>query len=98
MGLRIGHEIGHVLSFALADKLAEEAKAFAFEFAWMEAIAEHNIGNLALCINLSPALPASNGLHDVAWQWVQRWRTAGMSGKEMFRQLSRNQLRVGDAA
>lgn len=95
--LTIGHEIGHVLSFSLSNKLAEECKAFAFELAWMEAIVEQNIGDLALCINLNPLHPADNGLHDIAWQWVQRWRAAGMDGKEIFRQLCRNQLQPGEA-
>lgn len=90
--LTIGHELGHVLTFSLSNTLAEECKAFAFELAWMEAIAEHNIANLASSLNLN-ANPAQNGLHDLAWQWVQRWKAAGMSGREIFRQLSRNQLR-----
>ncbi len=42
----IGHEIGHLVSEKISDETLEEAKAYAFEFAWCNTITEHNIGNL----------------------------------------------------
>lgn len=79
--LVIGHELGHVLSPALSNGRSEEAKAFAFEMAWAQAIFEHNTGGLRQSIN-SAALsmkPAQNGLHDLAFAFV---KAAAMAGKE----------------
>ena len=61
--LTLGHEIGHALSPTLSDAKDEEAKAFAFSLAWMQAIREHNIGGLTAAIL---PRPAQNGLHNVA--------------------------------
>jgi len=48
-----------------------QAKAFAFEIAWMKAIREHNIGNLAGSIETGILSPANNGIHDVAFNFVR---------------------------
>lgn len=64
----IGHEIGHILTRPLKNKHNEEAKAFAFEFAWIKAIKQNNIGNLANCLRLS--IPANNGVHNIAFNFV----------------------------
>lgn len=66
--ITIGHEIGHVVSPMLSDEISEEAKAFAFELAWVKAIKEHDIGGLGNC--LKQGLPAENGIHDKAFGFV----------------------------
>ena len=55
----------------LKNSVEEEAKAFAFEIAWMKAIREHNIGNLAGSIETGILSPANNGIHDVAFNFVR---------------------------
>jgi len=67
MMLTIGHEIGHVMSPTLPDNRDEEAKAFAFSIAWMDAIKEHNIAGIG---NSVLPNPARNGLHDVAYEYL----------------------------
>jgi hypothetical protein len=67
MMLTIGHEIGHVMSQTLPDNRDEEAKAFAFSIAWMDAIKEHNIAGIG---NSVLPNPARNGLHDVAYEYL----------------------------
>jgi hypothetical protein len=66
--LTLGHELGHVLSPTLENPIDEEAKAYAFSFAWMEIIKEHNIAGLADALILEN--PAHNGLHDKAFEFV----------------------------
>jgi len=73
--LTIGHEIGHVLTKTLSSKHNEEAKAFAFSRAWMNAIQENDIAGLRDAIVLDN--PAHNGLHDVACAFVWRLIKAG---------------------
>lgn len=80
--LVIGHEIGHVLSRPLKDKREEEAKAFAFSFAWMEKIKEKNIAGLGNSINLE--LPARNGIHDLAFGFVWRLIKEGKKALEIY--------------
>ncbi|MCK4589432.1 MAG: hypothetical protein KAT77_03250 [Nanoarchaeota archaeon] len=70
--LTIGHELGHVISKPLKDKRLEEAKAFAFSKAWMKTIKQHNIANLRSAITLEN--PANNGIHDIAHQFVNKFK------------------------
>lgn len=65
--LTLGHEIGHVLTKNLPNPVDEEAKAFAFSMAWMNAIYENNIADLKVCINPNPA---QNGVHNKAFDFV----------------------------
>ncbi|MEW5897463.1 MAG: hypothetical protein AB1668_07245 [Nanoarchaeota archaeon] len=67
--LTIGHELGHVLTPALQNKHDEEAKAYAFSLLWMKVIKEQNIADLGDAI--VNELPAENGLHNVAFGFVQ---------------------------
>jgi hypothetical protein len=82
--LTIGHEIGHVMSKSLPNAHDEEAKAFAFELAWVDTMIEHNIAGLADCFH--PA-PAKNGLHDVAFAFVQHLLTSGKKAIDIFSDL-----------
>lgn len=84
--LTIGHEIGHVLSPTLFNAQDEEAKAHAFSLAWMETIRDNNIAGLEPNISLNPA---KNGLHDVAWNFVQHLLKTGASAYDIFKTLSR---------
>ncbi|MFH1439678.1 MAG: hypothetical protein ABIG89_03870 [Candidatus Woesearchaeota archaeon] len=84
--LVLGHELGHVLSRPLNNAHDEEAKAFAFELAWMKAIKENNIANLAENINID-FKPANNGLHDVAFNFVRKLVNAGKRAMDVFKGL-----------
>lgn len=77
----IGHEIGHVFTCPLKNRHNEEAKAFAFEFAWVKAIRENNIGNLANC--LRQGIPANNGLHNIAFDFVLEIVNKGKDALEL---------------
>ena len=83
----IGHEIGHVVAPTLRNKHDEEAKAFAFEFAWVKAIRENNIGALADC--LRETIPADNGLHNVAFGFVLDFMKKGKDALELHLDLVR---------
>lgn len=89
--LTIGHELGHVLSRTLPNAQDEEAKAHAFSLAWMETIREHDIGGLRS--NIVPN-PARNGLHDVAFDFVNKLLAAGMSAKDIFLTLSQGLMSI----
>ncbi|MFH2021434.1 MAG: hypothetical protein ABIJ34_08540 [archaeon] len=70
--LTIGHEIGHCMSVSCDDPVQEEAKAFAFEIAWMNTIHKFNILNLRDCLDMDALRPEKNGLHDVALDHVRK--------------------------
>ena len=84
--LVVGHEIGHVMSHTLHKKVNEEAKAFAFEMAWMKVLVEHNIANLRDNIRLD-FQPAQNGLHDVAFGFVRKLMHTGKEALDIFGEL-----------
>ena len=67
----MGHEIGHVLTETLPNKHDEEAKAFAFSIEWAKTIKKHDVANLGLSIKDEIDFqPAKNGLHDIAFAFV----------------------------
>ena len=68
--ITVGHEIGHIMSARLSSKVDEEAKAFAFELAWINVLYNKNIAGLRSCINIQPQ-PAQNGVHDVGFNFVR---------------------------
>ena len=80
--LTIGHEIGHVMTKRLMRAHDEEAKAFAFSRAWMQAIKKENIAGLRGVIVLDN--PARNGLHDVASAFVWRMIDAGRDALQLY--------------
>ena len=83
--LTIGHELGHVLSITLPNAQDEEAKAHAFSLAWMETIRDNNIAGLQT--NIKPN-PAHNGLHDVAFDFVNYLLKTGASSYDVFKTLA----------
>lgn len=91
--LTIGHEIGHLQSNSL-DPINEEAKAFAFTIAWMHAIKNKNIGNLADVI--IPIRPAKNGLHNVALTFVLEVMKLGKSAHTTFQDIISGVTRYKD--
>jgi len=88
----LGHELGHVMSRRLTNDCDEEAKAFAFCIAWLRAVKEHNIANLAACIRIGK--PAENNIHDKALEFVQKLIIQGLNPLEIFDDLSNNLIRV----
>ncbi len=93
--LVIGHEIGHVLTEILPNKHDEEAKAFAFSIEWAKTIKEHNIANLGLSIKDDFEFqPARNGLHDVAFGFVDFLVKNGRKAIELHSDLARKYVSV----
>ena len=95
--LTIGHEIGHVLSPRLQDDVDEEAKAFAFELAWVKAVVENDIGGLAGNFNID-FVPAENGLHDRAFAFVQSVVQKGREALKVFWELSKGMINAKEKA
>ena len=69
--LTLGHEIGHVIKKPARTVQEEEAKAFAFEAAWAKSIFDHDVAGLKNSINAAALMPAKNGLHDAAFNFVK---------------------------
>tara|TARA_Y100000310_G_C20673723_1_gene811685 strand:+ start:1115 stop:2032 length:918 start_codon:yes stop_codon:yes gene_type:complete len=90
--LTIGHELGHVLSRSLIDKRDEEAKAFAYSFAWMKAIKENNIAGLGR--NIVFDNPAQNGIHDLAFGFVWQKIREGKNALELYWQIVKKLISV----
>lgn len=88
----VGHEIGHCLTVPLCNVHDEEAKAFAFELAWVEVLHKHDIAGLASC--LVPALPAMNGLHNVAFDFVRHFVRNGLRALDLCFRLVSGELSV----
>lgn len=89
----VGHEIGHVLTPLVENIHDEEAKAFAFECAWVETIIKYNIGNMKDNFTLD-LNPAQNGLHDVASAFVKTLVRKGKDALEMYKELAKRMLSV----
>ncbi|MBI3027064.1 hypothetical protein HYY70_03035 [Candidatus Woesearchaeota archaeon] len=93
--LVIGHEIGHVLTTTLQNKHDEEAKAFAFSIEWAKTIKKHNVANLGLSIKDEFDLqPAKNGLHDVAFAFVDFMVKKGRKALELHDDLVKKYVSV----
>ncbi len=91
--LTIGHEIGHVLTQSLSNPHDEEAKAFAFSIAWMNAVKDQNIAGIGN--NILPE-PAHNGLHDKAFAFVQWVIDNGTRAWDAFLQLARGEITINN--
>lgn len=83
--LTFGHELGHVLTSTLEHAQDEEAKAYAFSLAWMRIIKEHNIAGLKGVIVTER--PAENGLHNVAFNFVEDLQKRGKGWWEIYQEL-----------
>lgn len=92
--LTIGHEIGHVISLPMKEAVDEEAKAFAFSMAWMKAIKDNNIGSLSAVIN---PMPAKNGLHNVAFDFVVELMEKGRKAIDVYLDLIKGEVSINNA-
>lgn len=90
--LTFGHELGHVLTSTLDHAQDEEAKAYAFSLAWMRTIKEHNIAGLKNAIITEN--PADNGLHNVAFFFVEQLHKSGKSWWDIYQKLIGKNLSV----
>lgn len=90
--LTIGHELGHVLTPTLDKAHDEEAKAYAFSLEWMRIIRENNIGDLGGAIVTER--PADNGLHNIAFFFVERLIKIGKEAGEIYAGLIRGMINV----
>ena len=88
--LTIGHELGHVLTPALDNPHDEEAKAYAFSLVWIKAIKEYNLAGLAGAVVTEK--PAENGLHNVAFSFVDKMLRQGMESWQLYVGLIRNTI------
>ena len=86
--LTIGHEIGHCLSYSNNDIVLEEAKAFAFEIAWMKTIHKFDILGLSKNMNINSLNPANNGVHNVALSLVLE-KLRDSDAIDIFNELSK---------
>lgn len=91
--LTVGHEIGHVITLPMKEAVDEEAKAFAFSMAWMNAIKENNIGNLSQAIN---PMPAVNGLHNVAFDFVVSLIEKGRRAIDVYLDLIKGEISINN--
>ena len=91
--LTIGHELGHVFTKSLSNQHNEEAKAFAFEIAWLKAIIENNITELQNSFTLD-INPAKNGLHDIAFEHVKNWLKSGKKAIEIYSEIVNGVLTI----
>lgn len=82
----LGHELGHIFTRELKSKHDEEAKAFAFCIEWVKKIKEKNILNLkdSLTLNIRPA---TNGLHNLAFEFILNNLAKGKSAMEIYWEL-----------
>jgi hypothetical protein len=91
----IGHELGHCISAPLDNMRDEEAKAFAFEFAWVKAIDKNNIAELKGCFNIRA--PAKNNIHDRAFELVNNFIKNGADALSIcFRLINKEITAKGD--
>ena len=90
--LTIGHEIGHVLTTTLNSAHDEEAKAYAFSLAWMNKIQQEDIARLG--DSFITENPAINGLHNVAFNFVQKMVKSGLEAWTIYRQLVFGELQL----
>ena len=90
--LTLGHELGHVLTETLKNPQDEEAKAYSFSYAWMKKIKENNIAGLQDAIVLEN--PAQNGLHNVAFNFVNKLIEQGKDVWEIYLYLVEQILSV----
>jgi len=91
--LTMGHELGHIITLPMNDPRDEEAKAFAFSMAWMDAIKENNIGNLSTVIN---PRPAKNGLHNVAFDFVLSLIENGRKAIDVYLELIKGEVSINN--
>lgn len=85
--LTLGHEIGHCLTPPKKDIRLEEAKAFAFELAWMKTIIKFDILGLGKCMNPEMLSPPKNGIHNEALNIVRQNLTQ-LEPIEIFRRIA----------
>lgn len=90
--LTLGHELGHALTKTLPNQHDEEAKAFAFSLAWMKIIKDNDIAGLGNAIILDQ--PAENGLHNVAFNYVQKLINAGRKAWDVYLKFVKKEFSV----
>ncbi len=93
--LTVGHELGHVLTEQLAHAQDEEAKAYAFSLAWMRVIKENDIAGLKDAIVTEN--PADNGLHNVAFFFVEKMMKRGKRVWDIYQELIRCRISVKES-
>lgn len=89
--LTLGHEIGHVITLPMNNPVDEEAKAFAFSMAWMKKVKDENIGGLFEAIN---PMPAKNGLHNKAFDFVVEMIRMGRDALDVYLELINGEISI----
>ena len=72
----------------------EEAKAYSFSLEWMKAIKKYNIANLKEAIITEN--PAHNGLHNVAFSFVNKMLKEGNDVWQIYSDLIKEEISVGN--
>ena len=95
MLITIGHEIGHVNSDTLPNAHDEEAKAFAFTIEWANILKKFDIGGVGSSINDQIEFnPARNGLHDIAFAFVDFMAKKGRKSLELHDDLVKKYVSI----
>jgi hypothetical protein len=93
MMLTLGHEIGHILTAPRQNRITEEAKAYSFEIMWLSRMKDNNILELGHIIDLSRlGTPAANGIHDVAFRWVNSFLMDGKTAFEIYKDITDGEI------
>lgn len=95
MLITIGHEIGHVNSDTLPNAHDEEAKAFAFTIEWANILKKSDIGGVGSSIKDEFTFnPAKNGLHDIAFAFVDFMAKNGRKSLELHDDLVKKYVSI----
>ncbi len=92
----VGHEIGHVISEKKGNAHDEEAKAIAFEYAWVKTIKEFDLAGIGHIIRNVPL--ARNGLHDLAQMFVENRIKYGDDPLDIFDDIVADEISVAQMA
>lgn len=96
--ITLGHEIGHIMTPKRINTVTEEAKAYAFQLVFLKTVIDNNILNLRNKITLEHiGKPAINGIHNVAFSWINSFLMDGYTSKEIYEQIISGELIIWDS-
>ncbi len=87
----LGHELGHVITRQVGSRIDEEAKAFSFARAWVEGLRSLNRPEVSKFLRSKPAL---NGVHNVAFDFVEEEIKGGMSALQLYIEVASGRKNV----
>ncbi len=91
-----GHEIGHVIAERKSNVHDEEAKAIAFEYAWVKTIREFDMASIGHIVRNFPL--ARNGVHDIAQMFIENKMRYGENPLDLFDEIVADDITVAQMA